>query len=621
MDTMRKARSRIFDRLLAGMAFLAMAALALFSVMVLTLVDVGHASRDVLHLLFLLGGTLLGFGAILLTWGGWRTARRRMHRMRRALHALEKARLEAETASREKDRLLATITHELRTPMSGVIGMADLLMDTPLSDEQKSYVQAISVSGRTLLSMIDELLEAARLEAGRDSVVKAPFDPVSVVEEVCELLAPRAHGKGIDLVCYVDPVISGRRLGDAARIRQVLLNLTGNAIKFTDSGGVHVRVVPGEGNALRFEVRDTGLGISRKDLRLIFEPFRQAGEAGMRGGSGLGLAISRSLVERMGGRLQVESRPGRGSIFHFSLPLPPADDGAGRVEAMPALDGTPVHLVIPASPRREVLQAYIRSSGGRPLLMSPERLSRILGGEERFEGEIICDAAHAEVLRRLAPDKETSAVLSRIWLLLKPEERRQLSDLMTEGRLAGFLLSPLRRKTFIVQFVERSLDSRLDRSVRGLRKVLDRQGDAADGDAKAGPFVLLVEDNDINALLAERMLERIGCRVLRQRDGAEAVKWMERVASRGKTPPSVILMDVHMPGMDGLEAVQRIRTLEARRKMRRTPVLALTASPGEDERTRCLAAGMDGFVTKPFDAEALSAAMEQVMAGRTAARV
>ncbi len=617
---MRRRRSTIFDRLLAGMAFTAMLAIVLFSVMLLMQADVRNAFRDILHPLFLISGMLFCFGVVLLTWSGWRMARRRMHRMRRTLRALERARREAETANREKDRLLATITHELRTPMNGVIGMAELLMDTPLTEEQRSYVQAISVSGRTLLSMIDELLEAARLEAGRVSVVRAPFDPVAVVEEVCELLAPRAHGKGIDLACYVDPAISGKRLGDAARIRQVLLNLTGNAVKFTDSGGVYVRVLPGEGGALRFEVRDTGVGISRKDRKIIFEPFRQAGGGDARGGSGLGLAISRSLVERMGGRLQVESEPGRGSVFHFALPLPPADCADGGRANMPDLYGTPVHLVIPASPRREALQDYVRAFGGRPIPMAASQLFRILAGEERFEGEIICDATYAEELRRLASDAETSAMLSRIWLLLKPEERRSLSDLMAEGRLAGFLLSPLRRKTFIVQFVERSFDSRLDRSVHGLRKVLDAR-EAAAGRERAGPYVLLVEDNDINALLAERLLQRNGYRVRRLKDGAEAVAWMEGAANGGKAQPSLILMDVHMPGMDGLEAVQRIRTLETRRKMRRTPVLALTASPGEEEHARCLAAGMDGFITKPFDAEELAAAMNRIMARGSIARV
>jgi len=616
---MRRMRPTIYDRLLAIMAFLAMAALATFSVMVLMLAGMRHASWDPLHLLFLLGGTLIGFGAILLTWSGWRAARRRMRQMRRALRELERARREAETAGREKDRLLATITHELRTPMNGVIGMADLLMDTPLSDEQRSYVQAISVSGRTLLSMIDELLEAARLEAGRDAVVRAPFDPVSVVEEVCELLAPRAHGKGIDLACYVDPAIAGKRLGDAARIRQVLLNLTGNAIKFTDAGGVYVRAIPGDGDVLRFEVRDTGMGIGRKDRKLIFEPFRQTGEGSNRGGSGLGLAISRSLVERMGGRLRVESRPGRGSVFWFSLPLPSAEDAAGDRVETPDLGNVPVHLVIPASPRREVLRDYVRAFGGRPVPMAPERLFRVLSGEERFDGEIVCDAEYADALRRVASDAGSPAMLSRIWLLLKPEERRGLSDLMTEGRLAGFLLSPLRRRTFVVQFVERSLDSRLDRSVHGLRKMLDAKGRSGE-DVRAGPFVLLVEDNDINAMLAERMLERMGCRVLRMKDGAEAVAYMEKASGRDGETPAIILMDVHMPGMDGLEAVQRIRTLEARRKVERTPVLALTASPGEDECARCLAAGMDGFVTKPFDLEELSGAMERAMARRPVAR-
>ncbi len=619
---MRSRRSTTFDRLLAGVTLLAMMALALFSVTILVLADMRHAFPDSLHLLFLMGGTLIGFGAILLTWYGWRVARKRMHRMRRALHELERARREAETASREKDRLLATITHELRTPMNGVIGMADLLMDTPLSDEQRSYVQAISVSGRTLLSMIDELLEAARLEAGRDSVVRAPFNPVSVVEEVCELLAPRAHGKGIDLVCFVDPAIAGRRFGDAARIRQVLLNLTGNAVKFTDVGGVHVRLLPGDGDVLRFEVRDTGIGIGRKDRKLIFEPFRQAEGAGGRGGSGLGLAISSSLVERMGGRLQVESRPGRGSIFHFSLPLPPVEETAGDDrEEMPDLGGIPVYLVIPASPRREALEDYVRAFGGRPVPMAPERLFRIVSTGERFDdGEIICDAEHAGRLRRIASNEKGQAILSRIWLLLKPEERRTLGDLMTEGHLAGFLLSPLRRRTFVVQFVERSLDSRLDRSVHGLRRVLDRR-EVPEDDLRAGPFVLLVEDNDINALLAERMLERMGCRVLRLKDGAEAVSYMEKAYSGSEVLPAIILMDVHMPGMDGLEAVQRIRTLETRWKMEHVPVLALTASPGEDERARCLAAGMDGFVIKPFDVEELSGAMDRVMVRRPAARV
>ncbi len=616
---MRKVRSIILENLLAGTVFLATGSLALFSAMVLTLSDVRHASGNALYFLFLLTGTVMGFGAIFLTWSGWRTARRRMHQMRRALRDLEHARQEAERANREKDRLLATITHELRTPMNGVIGMADLLMDTPLSEEQKSYVQAISVSGRTLLSMIDELLEAARMEAGRMSVARAPFDPVSVVEEVCELLAPRAHGKGIDLACYVDPALSGRRIGDAARIRQVLLNLTGNAIKFTDAGGVCVRVFPETPEVLRFEIHDTGIGISRKERKIIFEPFRQAEGAGGRGrnGSGLGLAISRGLVERMGGRLRVDSRPGRGSVFHFSLPLPAVQPDAGGDRDMPDLGGLPVHLAIPASPRRDALEKYVEAFGGRPMVMSPERLMQVLTGNGDFKGEIICDAAHADILRRHVP--EASGGLPRIWLLLKPEERRMLADLMTTGTLAGFLLSPLRRKTFIAQFVERSLDSRLDRSVNGLRKMLGSRVHPEKDEAEA-PFVLLVEDNDINALLAERMLERTGCRVLRLKDGVEAVAYMENAVAGRDTRPDVILMDVHMPGMDGLEAVQRIRTLETRRRSERTPVLALTASPGEDERARCLAAGMDGFIIKPFDAEELAGAMDRVMTERPVAK-
>src|SRR5437667_15162 len=269
-------------------------------------------------------------------------------------------------ASAAKSRFLAMVSHEVRTPLNGILGMADLLLDTPLTPEQTTYIKAARDSGQALLSLIEEILDFSKIEADKLALDARPFGLGTLIEEVVELLAPRAHAKGLEIASDVDERLPERVIGDATRLRQVLLNLAGNAIKFTETGGVGVIVEAGSNSdEVVFEVRDTGIGIAPEQQARIFHEFEQAdgGSARKFGGTGLGLAISRRIVERMGGRIEVESKPGKGSTFRAVVPLPPAEDTDETQGAPPDLSGLAVLIVAPATVEASLIERQLNRWG------------------------------------------------------------------------------------------------------------------------------------------------------------------------------------------------------------------------------------------------------------------
>ena len=514
---------------------------------------------------------------------------------------LAEARRRAEAASEAKSRFLATVSHEIRTPLNGVLGMADLLAGTRLDAEQATYARAVKTSGEALLSILDEILDFSKIEAGRLDLADEPFPLAPLVEGVVELLAPRAQGKGVEIAGLVEPSVPAVVRGDAARLRQVLMNLAGNAVKFTERGGVGVRVA-GRSGALVFTVADTGPGIEPDRLDSIFEEFEQAdGSASSRhGGTGLGLAISRRIVERMGGTLTVESSPGRGSVFRVEVPMAGATDETAP--ALPPLSPGRTALIVSPSPfEAPYLSERLSAAGFRTTLTTDAEEARaLLASARRVELLVVDGALGEEIVRTVAAAGLAAGVPARL-VLLSPFERRVLGPPAAAG-LDGYLVKPLRQGALAARlsdtpFAPPSVSGRAQEPDIGAPRTL------------AGLEILLAEDNDINALLATRLLERHGASVSRVRDGHAAVDRFAAACTGAVPPVDVILMDIRMPRLDGHEATRRIRALEARQGLRPVRIVALTANVFEEDRRSAIAAGMDATVAKPIDERALVAAV------------
>ena len=531
---------------------------------------------------------------------------------------LRREREHAEAAARAKGDFLANMSHEIRTPMSAIIGLSDLMLRTQLTDRQRDYASKVRHSGNHLLGIINDILDFSKIEAGRLVLDRSRFDVCEAVTNAVDMFRERARSKGIELALELGEDVPRDVLGDGLRLGQVLINLLGNAVKFTERGRVGLCVERLDAVApsvsLRFTVRDTGLGIRPEQVRRIFEPFTQADTSTTRrfGGTGLGLAISRQLVELMGGQLSVQGEPGQGSVFAFSVPLEIAPLDLGERGLPEDLRGLPVLVVDDNEASRELLEQLLRSYQLRPRAVADGRAAlrelQPVAGREPYRLVLMdwrMPGMDGLQLARRILGQPTHAELPIVMVTAygREEVRRKAENI----GVRGFLHKPVKPSVLFDTLV-----GLLGAELAGSRARTHEESRAATQAAALlrGVRVLLVEDNSINQQVATELLEEVGVQVHIANDGAQAV----RAVAAGSF--DAILMDVQMPEMDGYQATGVLRGTHPwppgvgpapalPSDVHRVPIIAMTAHALKGDRERCLAAGMDDYVTKPIDSAQL----------------